>query len=121
MDTQDSDEKNTRTTVPSSKLAWLKQRLSELKKPEVEINEHPDKQISQTDPDSRLMQTRNVIRKQTVEYPFGTIKMWMGANHFLTKGFKNVGTEMNLHVLAYNMRRMMTILGAKGLMAAIRQ
>jgi transposase len=299
MDTQDSDEKNTRTTVPSSKLAWLKQRLSELKKLEVEINEHPDKQISQTGPDSRLMQTRNmerrvcynvqsavdtkhhliishdvtnvtdrgqltpvasqvqqvlnnnkitviadkgyyksediknlqdtgadvlvpkgdtsgakkngifnralfrydkskdiyicpaneelqyrcdttetgsgrklrmyfncvacsactirakctkskkeprkirrwvheevledmqsrltafpeaaVIRKQTVEHPFGTIKMWMGANHFLTKGFKNVGTEMNLHVLAYNMRRMMTILGAKGLMAAIRQ
>ena len=57
-----------------------------------------------------------LIRKQTVEHPFGTIKMWMGAQHFLTKGFKNVGTEMDLHVLAYNLKRMMTIMGPKQLM-----
>jgi len=57
-----------------------------------------------------------LIRKQTVEHPFGTIKMWMGSTHFLTKRFKNVSTEMDLHVLAYNLRRMMTIFGSKELM-----
>lgn len=41
-----------------------------------------------------------VIRKQTVEHPFGTIKVWMGASHFLMKSKKNVSTEMSLHVLA---------------------
>jgi hypothetical protein len=64
-------------------------------------------------PDSML------IRKQTVEHPFGTIKSWMGATHFLTRRFKNVSTEMSLHVLAYNLRRMMSILGQDKLMAAI--
>lgn len=59
-------------------------------------------------------------RKQTVEHPFGTIKSWMGATHFLTKGFKNVSTEMNLHVLAYNLKRVMNILGVEPLMQAIR-
>jgi hypothetical protein len=64
-------------------------------------------------PDSML------IRKQTVEHPFGTIKSWMGATHFLTKQLKNVSTEMNMHVLAYNLRRMMSIHGQDKLMAAI--
>ena len=62
-----------------------------------------------------------VLRKQTVEHPFGTIKMWMGATHFLMKRKKNVSIEMNLHVLAYNLKRMMTILGIAGLMEAIKQ
>ena len=62
-----------------------------------------------------------VLRKQTVEHPFGTIKMWMGAPHFLMKRKKNVSIEMNLHVLAYNLKRMMTIMGTTGLMEAIRQ
>jgi len=61
-----------------------------------------------------------VIRKQTVEHPFGTIKMWMGATHFLTRRFKNVSTEMNLHVLAYNMKRMISIKGVQELSKAIR-
>ena len=43
-----------------------------------------------------------VMRKQTVEHPFGTIKMWMGATHFLMRKFKNVSTEISLHILAYN-------------------
>jgi transposase len=60
-----------------------------------------------------------LIRKQTVEHPFGTIKCWMGATHFLTRGFKNVRTEMNLHVLAYNLKRMMSIHGQDTLIAAI--
>lgn len=62
-----------------------------------------------------------VIRKQTVEHPFGTIKMWMGATHFLMKRKCNVSIEMNLHVLAYNLKRMMNIMGTSELIAAIRR
>jgi hypothetical protein len=60
-----------------------------------------------------------VFRKQTVEHPFGTIKMWMGASHFLMKRKKNVSTEMSLHVLAYNLKRMMSIVGIPTLLAAM--
>jgi transposase len=297
MDTKDDNEKETDMTVSASKLVWLEQRLIELKTLEAEVNAHPDKQISQTDPDARLMKTHHmerkvcynvqsavdtkhhlivdheitmttdrgqltlvaeqvqktldkkgitiiadkgyfsrtdikaaqdlgmtvnvpqtdtsgsakkgifnkslfkydknqdlyicpageelphqrnatdkglelkvyvnfyacrdckirdkcttslkeprkmkrwvhedmidamqqrlddnpdiaVLRKQTVEHPFGTIKMWMGATHFLMKRKKNVSIEMSLHVLAYNLKRMMTIMGTTGLMEAIRQ
>jgi hypothetical protein len=61
------------------------------------------------------------IRRQTVEHPYGTIKLWMGSAHFLTRTLHNVSTEMSLHVLAYNMKRVMQILGIKGLMDAIRE
>lgn len=60
------------------------------------------------------------IRRQTVEHPFGTIKLWMGSAHFLTKTLKRVKTEMSLHVLAYNLKRVLKILGFDGLMYAIR-
>jgi transposase len=296
MDTKDKDEKESSNTVSASKLAWLEQRLIELKALEVKVNEHPDKQISQTDPDARLMKTHHmerqvcynvqtavdtkhhlithhdivmttdrgqltlvakqvqqamkkkdiiviadkgyfsridikashdlgmtvnvpqidtsgsakkgifnkslfkydkdkdvyicpagetlqnrfrsnekgveqdvyfnniacsqceirakcttsaknevrrmrrwihesiiedmqkrldnnpdipVLRKQTVEHPFGTMKMWMGATHFVTKGLESVGTEMSLSVLAYNLKRMMSIMGTTGLMEAM--
>jgi transposase len=59
------------------------------------------------------------VRRQTVEHPFGTIKAWMGATHFLTKTLKRVSTEMSLHVLAYNLKRVMNILGVKPLIYAI--
>lgn len=59
-------------------------------------------------------------RRETVEHPFGTIKSWMGATHFQMKTLKHVGTEMALHVLAYNLKRVMKILGIEPLMAAIR-
>jgi len=58
-------------------------------------------------------------RRETVEHPFGTIKMWMGATHFLMKRLKNVRTEMALSVLAYNLTRVMNIIGIRPLMAAI--
>ena len=58
-------------------------------------------------------------RRQSVEHPFGTIKSWMGSTHFQMKTLKHVGTEMALHVLAYNMKRVMKILGVGGLMEAI--
>ena len=59
-------------------------------------------------------------RRETVEHPFGTIKSWMGASHFLMKRLKNVRTEMSLNVLAYNLTRVMNIIGVRPLMAAIR-
>lgn len=60
------------------------------------------------------------VRRQTVEHPFGTLKYWMGASHFLTKTLPWVSTEMSLHVLAYNPKRMMNIFGIAGLLEAIR-
>jgi hypothetical protein len=53
------------------------------------------------------------VRRQTVEHPFGTIKAWMGSTHFLTKTLPKVSTEMSLHVLAYNLKRVMKILGGR--------
>jgi hypothetical protein len=60
------------------------------------------------------------IRRQTVEHPFGTIKAWMGATHFLTRTIERVSTEMSLHVLAYNMKRVIKLLGSEALMTAMR-
>jgi transposase len=59
------------------------------------------------------------IRRATVEHPFGTLKHWMGSEHFLTKTHGNVRTEMSLHVLAYNMKRVINLIGAKQLIEAI--
>ena len=60
------------------------------------------------------------LRRQTVEHPFATLKAWMGATHFLTKTLPKVRTEMSLHVLAYNLKRAMKILGTRPLAEAIR-
>ncbi len=59
-------------------------------------------------------------RRETVEHPFGTLKMRMGATHFLMKTLPRVASEMALHVLAYNLTRVMNIIGIKPLLAAIR-
>jgi transposase len=59
------------------------------------------------------------VRRQTAEHPFGTIKCWMGATHFLTKKLPKVATEMALNVLAYNMKRVMAIAGVGGLLEAM--
>lgn len=59
-------------------------------------------------------------RRETVEHPFGTLKMRMGATHFLMKRLPRVATEMALHVLAYNLTRVMNIMGVKPLIAAMR-
>jgi len=58
-------------------------------------------------------------RRETVEHPFGTMKARMGATHFLTKTLPRVATEMALSVLAYNLTRMINIIGVKPLIAAI--
>jgi transposase len=51
------------------------------------------------------------IRRQTVEHVFGTLKHWMGSTHFLMKTLEHVGTEMSLHALAYNLKRVISVLG----------
>jgi transposase len=59
-------------------------------------------------------------RRETVEHPFGTIKSWMGSTHFQMRTLKKVATEMALHVLAYNLKRLMNIMGIAPLIAAIK-
>jgi hypothetical protein len=59
------------------------------------------------------------IRKRTVEHPFGTLKQWMGATHSLTRKLNGVSAEMSLNVLAYNLKRVMKIIGTTGLMKAL--
>ena len=58
-------------------------------------------------------------RRCTVEHVFGTLKYWMGSTHFLTRRMVNVGTEMSLHVLAYNLKRVINILGIAKTMKAV--
>ena len=60
-------------------------------------------------------------RRETVEHPFGTIKARMGATHFLMRRLPNVASEMALHVLAYNLTRVLNIMGVRPLMAAIQR
>jgi Transposase DDE domain len=59
------------------------------------------------------------VRRETVEHPFGTIKAWMGATHFTMRTLRHVPTEMSLHVLAYNIRRVIAILGVPKLIQVI--
>lgn len=59
------------------------------------------------------------IRKRTVEHPFGTLKQWMGSTHFLTRKLVGVSAEMSLNVLAYNMKRVMNIIGTAGFLKAM--
>ena len=60
------------------------------------------------------------VRRSTAEHPFGTIKLWMGSTHFLTKTLAHVRTEMSLHVLAYNLKRLINMIGVEGALAALR-
>ena len=59
------------------------------------------------------------LRRQTVEHPFGTIKAWMGYTHFLTKTLPKVRAEMSLQVLAYNMKRVMNLIGVGALLEGL--
>ena len=60
------------------------------------------------------------IRRRTVEHVFGTLKHWMGSTHFLTRTLAHVSTEMSLHVLAYNLKRVIKVLGMAKTMKAMR-
>ena len=59
-------------------------------------------------------------RRETVEHPFGTMKMRMGATHFLMKTLPKVATEMALCVLTYNLMRVLNIVGVENIMEAIK-
>ena len=60
------------------------------------------------------------MRRSTIDHVFGTLKHWMGTTHFLTKTMVHVDTEMSLHVLAYNLKRVMQVLGIAKTMKAMR-
>ena len=60
------------------------------------------------------------LRKSAAEHPFRTLKEWMGATHFQMKTLERVRAEMSLHVLAYNLKRLMRIMGVLPLMEAMR-
>ena len=61
-----------------------------------------------------------MVRRSTIEHVFGTLKHWMGSTHFLTCGLQHVGTEMSLHVLAYNFKRLIKLLGIAETIRAMR-
>ncbi|QIE29239.1 IS1182 family transposase ISBusp4 (plasmid) [Caballeronia sp. SBC1] len=60
------------------------------------------------------------VRRRTVDHEFGTLKYWMGSTHFLTRTLERVSTEMSLHVLAYNLKRVIRILGVTKMLKAMR-
>jgi hypothetical protein len=60
------------------------------------------------------------VRRRTIEHVFGTLKHWMGSTHFLTRRLENVSTEMSLHVLAYNLKRVIAILGMPSIITAMK-
>ena len=91
------------TTGPERRVArWEHEHVVEAV--QRRLDEHPEKMR---------------VRRETVEHPFATLKERMGATHFLTKTLPKVATEMALSVLAYNLTRVMNILGVKPLIAAI--
>ncbi len=70
---------------------------------------------------ARMDETPDMMRMRrcTVEHPFGTIKAWMGATHLQMRRMKNVRTEMALHVLAYNIKRLINMIGVRPLLKAL--
>ena len=60
------------------------------------------------------------LRRETVEHPFGTIKQWMNQGAFLMRGLEKVRGEFSLTALAYNIRRVLNIVGFTELMMAVR-
>ena len=74
------------------------------------------------DMENRLNQAPEMMkaRRETVEHPFGTLKIWMGYTHFQMRTIERVSAEMSLHVLAYNLKRVMNIMGTANLTEALR-
>ena len=91
------------TTGPERRVAgWEHEAV--LETVQARLDHHPEKMT---------------MRRSPVEHPFGTIKCWMGGTHFLTKRLPKVAAEMALNVLAYNMKRVMAIIGVAGLLEAL--
>ncbi|MCK5191343.1 MAG: transposase, partial [Methylococcales bacterium] len=74
------------------------------------------------DLENRLNQAPDMMkaRRETVEHPFGTLKLWMGYTHFQMRTLDRVSAEMSLHVLAYNLKRVMNIMGTANLTEALK-
>jgi transposase len=119
LTTVDAGLKNHRYWSSNCKRCTLKEQCTPSTERRVTRWEHQDVLDAMQ---TRLDQTPDAmrVRRCTVEHPYGTIKSWMGWTHFLTKGLERVKTEMSLHVLAYNLKRMMAILGVGGLMGMLR-
>ena len=99
----------------SDQIAMHAQRLSTITRWEHEqVLDDMQQRLDRTPEAARL-------RRQTVEHPFGTLKAWMGATHFLTKTLPRVRTEMSLQVLAYNLKRALNIFGTDLLVALMRR
>jgi transposase len=104
------------------RIARLRAQMKVFDSIEQQLAESRDEQVSLTDPDARSMATSGRgtgIVGYNVQ-AFGTLKAWMGATHFLTKTLPRVRTEMSLPVLAYNLKRVMQMIGVKALIQAIR-
>ncbi|MCP4102350.1 MAG: IS1182 family transposase [Lentisphaerae bacterium] len=105
---------------PTCRVCQLKPQCSNSKQSRRITRWEHQGQLDQMDNLMTSMPDSMLIRKQTVEHPFGTIKSWMGSTHFLTRRLKNVGTEMSLHILAYNLKRMISIMGHENLIEALK-
>lgn len=118
MTTQESGKRMHRYWSSNCERCKLKSKCTPGKERRVSRWEHEDV-LDRVE--RRLMQNpeKMQLRAQTVEHPFGTLKHWMGATHFQMRTLEHVRTEMSLHVLAYNIKRVITIIGMKGLMEAI--
>ena len=110
---------STATALSACFTCPLKPRCTPTQRRIIKRWEHEDVLDRMQDRLDRMPEAMGV-RRQTVEHPFGTLKAWMGATHFLTRTLDKVRTEMRLHVLVYNLKRMITILGAAPLLQAIR-
>ncbi len=119
MTTQEGDKQMRRYWTTACGTCALKAKCTtgpERRIPRWEYEHVLDAVQARLDADPKAMRRR----RETVEHPFGTIKARMGATHFLMKTLPRVAAEMALHVLAYNLTRVMNIMGIKPLMAAIR-
>jgi len=104
---------------PTCRACKLKPQCTNSKQPRRIVRWVHQGEMDRMDDLMATMPECMLIRGQTVEHPFGTIKSWMGSTHFLTRQLKNVSTEMSLHVLAYNLRRMISTMGQEKLIAAM--
>lgn len=109
---------NYRNYIPTCRACHLKDQCTPMPTRRIRRWEHEDR-LDDLEDELQRAPDAMLIRKQTAEHPFGTIKAWMGATHFKMRRLKNVKTEMSLHVLAYNLRRMISIMGVQPLIEAI--
>jgi transposase len=104
-----------RSPAESGNSSYLRRATPERRITRSEHEHLLDAVQQRLDPNPEAMRQR----RETVEHPFGTMKARMGATHFLTKTLPKVAAEMALSVLAYNLTRVINIVGVKPLIDAI--